>query len=284
MPPFNRVTIVGLGLIGGSLGIAVKRRHVAKTVVGFSRTAATLRRARRGGAIDVGTMNAQHAVCDADLVVIATPVDTVVAQAKRLARFMRPGSVLTDVGSTKAFIVSELERTLPRGIAFVGGHPLAGSEQRGLDAANARLFDGSICVLTPTAETDPQALKRVIRFWKPLVRRVVTMSPAQHDRLLAATSHLPHALACCLVQAVPAGPLPQAPRSFLDMTRIAKSDPGLWGAILFTNRKNLLEQMQRFDTQWRRLRRRLSRRDRAGVWALLGAAQRRRNAMEPRER
>src|SRR3989338_377922 len=153
MTLFKQVTIVGLGLMGGSLGLAIRRNRLASTVVGLSSHAATLRRAKARGAINSGTTNAKQAVQDADLVVLATPVDTIVPLALRLTTWMRPGSILTDVGSTKATIVNALERRLPRHVAFVGAHPLAGSEQRGIEAAEAWLFDGAVCVLTPTPHT-----------------------------------------------------------------------------------------------------------------------------------
>ena len=139
---FKQVTIVGLGLIGGSLGMALRRRRLAGTVVGLSRRASTLRRAKARGAIDIGMRDARRAVRDTDLVVLATPVVAIVPEAIRLARFMRSGSVLTDVGSSKAQIVRSLERVLPRDVKFVGAHPLAGSEQQGIDAARADLFEG----------------------------------------------------------------------------------------------------------------------------------------------
>ena len=280
MPRFNRVTIVGLGLIGGSLGMAIRRRHLARTVVGLSRSPSTLRRAKARGAIDRGTTDGARAVRDADLVILATPVDAIVPYGKRLARFMRPGSILTDVGSTKASIVRALDRALTPQVAFVGGHPLAGSEQRGIDAANAELFDQSLCILTPTARTDRQALRAVRRFWAPLVEEVVTMSPGQHDRLLAATSHLPHVLAFCLASAVETAPLSRAPRSFLEMTRIAKSDPDLWDDIFLSNRAALLSASARFERRWRTLRAIMARGDRAALRRFLAEAQSTRHAIE----
>lgn len=258
---FKQVTIVGLGLIGGSLGMALKRRRLAKTIVGLSRTAAGVRRARRRGAIDVGTTDPRRAVEDADLVVLASPVDCIIPQARRLSRFMRRGTILTDVGSTKRRIVGALEGRLPRGVAFVGAHPLAGSEQRGIGAARADLFEGSVCLVTATARTDRQALARVVGLWKPLVRRVLVMDPARHDRWLAAVSHLPHVVAFCLVEAADHGARSIAPRSFLETTRMAKSDPDLWDDILLSNRTTLLASMRRFEQRWNRAKRLLVRHD-----------------------
>jgi len=278
MPLFNRVTIVGLGLIGGSLGMALKRRRLATTVVGLSRTSSTLRRAKQRGAIDTGTTDAQRAVEDADLVVLATPVDAIVPYARRLARRMRPGSILTDVGSTKAEIVHALECSLPRHVAFVGAHPLAGSEARGIGVASPHLFDGALCVLTPTARTDLRALARVRQLWTSVAGRVVTLSPAEHDRALAATSHLSHLVAACLTTTAP-GALPHAVPSFLEMTRLSKSDPELWDDIFFTNRAAILGAMDRFDRTWHALRALLAGRQRRALRRVLAHAKRRRDAL-----
>ena len=280
MALFNRVTIVGLGLIGGSLGMAITRRRLAREVVGLSRTPATLRKAKQRGAIDAGTTDAARAVRDADLVILATPVDTIIPQAKRLARVMRPGSILTDVGSAKHQIVRALTGALPHGVAFVGAHPLAGSEQRGIEAARLDLFDGSVCIVARTLKTDPQALARVMRLWKALTSQVLVMEPAAHDRLAAATSHLPHLLAFCLMEATDPSALAIAPRSFLEATRVAKSDPGLWDGIFLSNRMAVLAAMDRFDRQWRTLRRQLTRGDRAALRRFLNRAQAIRNAIQ----
>jgi len=278
MTRFDRITIVGLGLIGGSLGMAIKRRRLAR-VVGFSRSAATVRRAKACGAIDVGVTDLRRAVAGADLVVLATPVDAIVPTARRLARWMRPGAVLTDVGSTKGGIVAGLDRGLPRGIAFVGAHPLTGSEQRGIDAAQPDLFTGAVCVLTPTAQTSSRTLAHVRALWRGVGAQVIEMSPREHDRTLAGTSHLPHLLAYCLAQTVDANTLPRTPQSFLDTTRIAKSDPDLWDDIFVTNRAALLPAMDVFEGEWRRLRALIARSNRSALRRALGQAKRRRDAL-----
>ena len=275
----KRVAIIGLGLIGGSLGLALTRRRLARRVIGVSRSPETLRRARRARAIHEGTTDLREAVRGADLVVLATPVETIVPLAKRAARFMRPGSVLTDVGSTKGAIVAALERGLPTGVAFVGGHPIAGSESRGFGAARHDLFDGSVCILTPTARTPRQALRRVAAFWKPLAERVVTMAPSAHDRLLAGASHLPHLLAYALAHAVDGRQLPMAPRSFLEMTRLAKSSPELWDDIFLSNRREVLAAMTRFERSWRLLRASIGRARRGALRAQLARAQAKREAL-----
>jgi prephenate dehydrogenase len=186
---------------------------------------------------------------------------------------MRPGAILTDVGSTKAQIVRALAGRLPHRIAFVGAHPIAGSEQQGINAADARLFDEAVTILTPAAHTPQVAVQRVATLWRHLGCRVIAMSPQAHDRALAATSHLPHLLAASLVNAAaPKGRSVVGP-SFLDLTRVAKSDPDLWDDIFLTNRREVLAAMARFESQWRQLRRAITRRNRAGLLRALRRAQ-----------
>ena len=279
MTQFKQVTIVGLGLIGGSLGMAIRRRRVARRVVGLSRSMATVRAARRRGAIDAGTTDATHAVWDADIVVIATPVATIVPQAMRLARLMKPGAILMDVGSTKGEIVKALDRALPRQVSFVGAHPLAGSEQQGIAAAQADLFHGSTCVLTATRRTDRTALRRVNALWRAVARQVVVLPPDAHDRALAAVSHLPHLLAFCLVDATDENALALAPRSFLEATRVAKSDPDLWDDILLSNRRALVRALDRLERHGRRVRSLLLDGKRGALKQFLRRSQRRRLAL-----
>ena len=262
---FNQVTIIGLGLIGGSLGLAIRRKRLARRVIGVSRKPSTLRRAMRIGAIDEGSTDLRRAVSGAELVILATPVDLIVSYAKRIAPWLQPGSLISDVGSTKATIVQALEHRLPRPVAFVGTHPLAGSERRGIDAASATLFDGSLCVVTKAAATNPQALARVRRLWSRIAGRAVVMSPREHDQALAAVSHLPHLVAFCLMGATNHGALMLAPRSFLDATRVAKSDPDLWDDIFLTNRIALARALRQFQRQLDRTKTLLSRADRAGL-------------------
>ncbi len=279
MPHLPRVTIVGLGLIGGSLGLALTRKRLAHEVVGLGRRASTLRLAKQRRAIDWGTTDAARAVREADVVVLATPVSTIIPLAKRLAPFMRPGSILTDVGSTKAGIVRALERGLPSGVAFVGAHPLAGSEQRGMAAAAADLFDGSTCVVTKTARTPARALNQMKRLWAALVRRVIIMDPATHDRLLAQVSHLPHVLAFCLMHAASPRARRLAPPSFLDATRIAQSDPQLWADILLSNRTEVCTALDRFGREGVVIGRLIRRRDARALQQFLHDAQRLRQTL-----
>lgn len=281
MPAAPRVAIIGLGLIGGSLGLALRRRRAAREVIGFSRRAATRQRAKARKAVDRIAPSLAAAVRDADLVVLAGPVDSIVPTGRRAARAMKPGAVLTDVGSTKAAIVRGLGGTLPRRVAFVGGHPIAGSEQQGIEAAEATLFKGAICVLTPTAGTSRAALARVKALWAAAGAQVRTMTPQAHDRLLAAGSHLPHLVAAVLMRAVGRRVLQPVPRSFLDMTRIAKSSPELWDDIFLSNRAEVLACMRAFEREWRQLRQLLARGHAAALRQQLRRAQAARLRLAP---
>ncbi len=278
MPSFRRVTIIGLGLIGGSLGLAIKRRRLASWVIGYSRRISTVHQAAARGLIDAGVRDLGDAVGDSELVIIATPVAQIVPIAQRVARLAAPGTIIIDVGSAKGEIVRRLQASLPERVSFVGAHPLAGSERRGLAAAVAQLFDGSICILTPTPRTNRAAFRRVRSFWQSLGTRVVVMSPAAHDKLVATISHLPHALAFALMHRTTPQAARLASRSFLDATRVAASDPQLWQEILLMNRRELQAALRGFERELRALRAVLVRGDARALTQWIRAAQRRRLA------
>ncbi|HEX9780080.1 MAG TPA: prephenate dehydrogenase/arogenate dehydrogenase family protein [bacterium] len=280
MPRFDRVTIIGLGLIGGSLGLALKRRKLARRVIGVTRSARSLRLALRRGAIDGGTADLREGVQGAALTVLAVPVDVIVPIGRAAAARMGPGGVLTDVGSVKAGIVRALERLPRSGPAFVGAHPVAGSERRGIEAADAELFAQTLGILTPTARTDERAVRVVGSLWRAVGQRIVLMDPAAHDSALADLSHLPHVVAAALAASVRPGLVPQVPRSLLDMTRIANSDPGLWDDILAANRGAVLASLRRFERSLRALRDAVRRGDRGAIRRRLARARLRREALE----
>ncbi len=189
------LTIVGVGLIGGSIGLAAKRRKVAERVLGGGRRQASLNQALAVGAIDEGFVDFATAVRQAEVAVFCTPVDQIAEQILASAPGCAAGTLLTDAGSTKAEIVRGVDGRLPQGIAFVGSHPLAGSEKRGAEHADADLFQDRLTIVTRTPTTDPSALERTSAFWRALGSRVRVMDPEEHDQALAVTSHLPHLLA-----------------------------------------------------------------------------------------
>jgi prephenate dehydrogenase len=258
---FDTIAIVGVGLIGGSIGLALKRRRLARRVVGVGRRASSLAAARRRGTIDRGTTDLARGVADAELTVFCTPVNLIAAQVREAAPFCSPDALLTDSGSTKARIVARLETGLPGGVCFVGSHPLAGSEKRGVEVARADLFDGRVCVVTETPRTPADALDRVTAFWRSLGARVIRMAPDAHDRALAYTSHLPHLAAAALSIALPEKYNEVVATGFRDTTRIAASDPDLWTAIFFENAEPLLDALAGFERRMREFRDALARGD-----------------------
>ncbi len=215
----------------------------------------------------------------ADLVVVCTPVDRIVADVRKAAAACRPGTVITDVGSTKGKIVRELARGLPKGVHFVGGHPLAGSERSGFEAAHAALFDDRVVVLTPTPRCDARTTERLARWWRALGAKVLEMSPGPHDKLLAASSHLPHLAAAALAAATPREALPLTAGGWLDSTRIAGGDPELWTQIFLSNRRQALTALARYEKLILSFRQALERGDAARLRRLLQEGKTIRNAV-----
>lgn len=236
----DTLCIVGVGLIGGSIGAAVRTAGLTRHVVGVGRRRDSLRQAVEIGAIDTFTLNLNEGVREADLAIFCTPVDRIAEQILQAASHMKPGAVVTDAGSTKANIVTALEGRLPAEVRFVGSHPLAGSEKRGPEFADAKLFQGRLVVITPTEQTDADAVQFVSEFWSSLGAVVHELDPTTHDRALATTSHLPHLVASALVSLVPMSFRPFCATGFRDTTRVASGDPDLWTAIFRHNREALL--------------------------------------------
>jgi prephenate dehydrogenase len=243
-PRFERVAVLGLGLLGGSVGLAAKSRGVAACVAGATRRRDVLEAALQRGAIDeAGSFD--QAVAGADLVVLATPVFAMADVVRAVAPRLREGALLTDVGSVKAKLAETLPGLLARGVHYVGAHPMAGSHQRGLEHARADLFDGAPCIVS--GASDARARDRVCGFWRALGARVLLRDPAAHDAEVAWMSHVPHVLAFAFARALgeaPAGAHEVAGSGFRDFTRIAQSDPELWGDILTSNRKAIVAPLQ----------------------------------------
>lgn len=248
-PLFKQVSIIGMGLIGGSLGLALRRHGMARRVIGFSRHEKTVRRAIARGAVHDGdTELCPEWLGQSDLVVLAVPPDRVVPIAKQVAKLTKHSFLMTDAASVKAPIVQALEKALPRRIKFVGSHPMAGSEKSGIEAARGDLFRGAACIVTRTGRTDPKALQAVRRLWQRLGSRVVVMDPKRHDRLVAEISHVPHLVAAALMLMPEQQALPLAGGGFSDATRIAVSDPVMWEQICRMNRKEILSALERLVT------------------------------------
>ncbi|MGQ9368447.1 prephenate/arogenate dehydrogenase family protein [Azospirillum sp. A39] len=252
-PLFERVAIVGIGLIGSSLARALRQYGVARAVVGADRSEAVCAKAVELGIVDVATTEVPVAVEGADLVVLCTPVGAYAAVAETMADHLMPGAVVSDVGSVKQAVVRDVAPSLPPGVAFIPAHPVAGTEHSGPEAGFAELFQGRWCIVTPPPGAAAEAAEKVADLWRRVGSRVEVMEPARHDRILAITSHLPHLIAYTIVGT--AADLEEETKSaviqfsaggFRDFTRIAASDPIMWRDVFLNNREAVLEVLQRF--------------------------------------
>jgi prephenate dehydrogenase len=256
----NRMAVIGVGLIGGSLARVLRERGEVGEVIGVGRQAPNLQRAVELGVIDRYSHDPCEGVSGADLVFLSTPVCSIASILARIAPFLAPGCVVTDGGSVKEAIVSACEPLMPEGTHFVGGHPIAGTENSGVEASFATLFQGKRCIVTPTKQTDPLALETVVRMWEIAGSEVVRMDAEKHDRIVAAISHLPHMVAYSLVNAVGGynlfdeSILSYSAGGFRDFTRIASSDPAMWRDIALMNRSAVLEMMDFFSRNFQALR------------------------------
>lgn len=272
----RRLSILGVGLLGGSIGLAVKSKVSSLVVAGYGHRRSTLDRAVAMGAIDEMYDSPAAAVRGADLVILCTPVGSFAELLKQIGPVLGAGALVTDVGSTKASVVEAAGKLLPRSVRFVGSHPMAGSEKRGIEFARADLLAGALCIVTPDQASDAGAVERVESFWRWLDMRTTRVSPAEHDRRLADVSHLPHALAAALVRMQEEESFALAGRGFADTTRIAGGDAGLWCDILLDNRENLIGSIERLGAELSHLAGHLRAGDAAAVKKWLdGAAARR---------
>lgn len=275
----NTLVIVGVGLIGGSVAAAVRERGLARTIVGVGRHLATLERAEQLGLIDEVASDPATAYPRADMVIVCTPVQSIAEQVLEAAGYVSPHCVLTDAGSTKQAIVERIEAGLPADRLFVGSHPMAGSEKRGPEHAHARLFEGRLVVVTPTPKTDPEAVQRVCEFWQAVGAKTRLMSPEEHDRAVARTSHVPHLVAAALAGSLPKELHSMTATGFRDTTRIAAGDPELWTAILLQNCEAVLDGLASVEEYLRRFRAALNDHDAAALQDLLLEAKRLRDAL-----
>jgi len=277
---FRRLTIIGVGLIGGSLARVCRKKGLADELVGVGRGRKNLELAVELGVIDRWSHEVEEGVDGADGVVLATPMGTIIPLAERMAPHIEAGCLVTDVGSTKASVVEPLERLLQPSAAFVGGHPIAGTEKSGVEASFETLFEGFPCILTPTDRTDTEALARVQSLWEACGMSVVCMGPDTHDTLMAGVSHLPHMVAYALINTVTGlssndhDAVAYSAGGFRDFTRIAASDPTMWRDICLTNREPLLAMIDRFSGSLAELREAIEGADGEAMQELFAAARR----------
>ena len=277
---FSQAVIIGVGLIGGSLGMILRRKGLASSVVGVGRRIENLKTALSLGAIDRYAVDPKEAVQDADLVILATPVDTYERHLKEWASCLRPGAIVTDVGSVKGDLVERSEQHMPSGVHFVGAHPIAGKEKTGAAAGSEDLFSGRRCILTPTKHTDAQALQQMQSLWQEAGAVVLTMDPHLHDKILGAVSHLPHVAAFALMNALVEirAQMPELDLAghsgggLRDTTRIAASSPEMWRDIFLWNRENVLTCIRAYERSLGELRQVIQMKDAAGIEKMLERA------------
>lgn len=277
--PYETVAIVGVGLIGGSIGKALLARGLARQVIGIGRRQSSLDAASDAGAVTSTTTDLSNGVATAEVVVVCTPVDSIVDHIAKVAAACPTGTLITDAGSTKVAIVSGAAAALDTGARFIGSHPLAGSERRGPTAATADLFVNRTVVVTPTPITEPTALADATRFWMSLGAHVVERTPEEHDRALAVTSHLPHLIAGGLAATLTEEYRPLAAAGFRDTTRTAAGDAELWTQILMSNRENVLAAIAAFDTEIQTAREALTHGDATRLCRLLSKGKNSRDAL-----
>ncbi len=287
MKPTDPIAILGLGLMGGSLGLALRARGHRGRIAGYARRAATRELARTMGAVDDAVADPSDAVRDAALVVVCAPVLAIPDLVGRVAPSLRPGAVVTDVGSTKQWIVRHAQAAMTdRGAAFVGSHPIAGSEQQGMESARAGLYEGAVTVVTPDGAADG-AVAAVEGLWRAAGSHVVRMDAAEHDRIIARTSHLPHMAAALVALCAGRGGFDGESVSALcgpgirDTTRVAEGSPDIWHDIALTNRDAIVAELESMGDALAEMVRRLRAEDFDGVRGLLAEAREARRHVVP---
>lgn len=258
---FEKVCIVGLGLIGGSLGLAIKRSNISNQITGYARSNSTLERAIELGLVDSVKDNLKDAVNNSDLVILATPLSTFRELVEEMRPFLKKGCIITDTGSAKLTVIEDLKDILPNGVEFVPGHPIAGTEESGPDAGFAELFDNRWCILTPTEDNSSNAVDLVKGFWESIGSKVEIMDPMHHDKVLAITSHIPHLIAFNIVgtannlaNVTEKEVVKYSAGGFRDFTRIAASDPKMWSDIFTYNSDAVLEMLDLFSNDLAKLK------------------------------
>lgn len=249
---FNRVAIIGVGLIGASLGLEIKKKKIARHITGYGRNRGNLQTAFRKGAIDRMAGNIEGAITKADLVLLCGPVTAIKSQLKMVAASLQKGALVMDVGSTKEEIL-KAAKALPKTVHFIAAHPMAGTEESGAGAAKRGLFQNKICILTPAQSTSSKALNLAKKFWIKMGSRVVIISPVRHDQTLALTSHLPQMAAYALMNVVGSLPLKKIKEfsggGLRDTTRIAASPAEMWRDIVLSNAQNLSPLLKKYAAQ-----------------------------------
>jgi len=275
MKLFSRVAIIGVGLIGGSFGLALKKKALAKEIIGIGHRQKSIDQALRVRAIDQGYLGLDS-IRGADLVVLSAPVKEIINILPKLKNLISEDCLIIDAGSTKSEIIKIAEKHRLR---FIGCHPLAGMEKKGPENARADLFKNSLCLLVPPKKYSPQDLSRVKKLWEALESRTMVLNSARHDRILAFTSHLPHAVVFSLIDCLKSDYLKFGAGGLKDTTRIGLSDPLLWRDIFLTNRKELLSAINTFEKSFQRLKSLIKNNNDGALRAYLEKARDKRNGL-----
>ena len=268
---FQKISIIGVGLLGGSIGLAARERKLAREVAGYVRREASLKDCEKAGALDYATTDLLAAVSQADLVILCTPLAQMRSLAQQFLPALKRGAIVTDVGSVKAEVVRDVSAVVRKaGAHFVGSHPMAGGEKMGVLASRADLYANAVCVVTPDKQSNAAAVRKLEKFWQSLGARTLRLDAAEHDLLVSRSSHLPHVTAAALVNLVlkPASPRTQVglcATGFRDTTRIASGSPEMWRDISCSNRKNLARALDAFAAELKRFQAALKRNDGAAV-------------------
>ena len=281
--PFRKIALVGVGLLGGSLALAIRERRLATRVQGYVRRDSSVNECDQAGLTDFATRDLLETVQGADLVILCTPIAQMKSLAEQMLPSLEPGAIVSDVGSVKASVVEDLQGMISRGGGhFVGAHPMAGAEKMGVLAARADLFRNAVCVLTPTDASHPPSVQRLEGFWRDLGTRLLKLTPELHDELVARCSHLPHVIAAGLANLVlnPAHPKEQVmlcANGFRDTTRIASGSPEMWRDIANANAGHLAGALGDFITELQRLKIAVENRDTAAMEKFFNSAKQRRD-------
>jgi prephenate dehydrogenase len=280
---WKKISIIGVGLLGGSIGLAVKRRRLAAEVAGYVRREASIAECEKFGAVDYATTDLLAAVSGADLMILCTPLAQMRSLVQQMLPALKRGAIVTDVGSVKASVVRELESLIQKsGAYFIGSHPMAGAEKTGVSAARTDLFECAMCVVTPTKKSNPTALRKVEQFWKALDGRLLRLTPELHDALVSRSSHLPHVAAAAMAGFVlnPSHPKEQpalCANGFRDTTRIASGSPEMWRDIALANRSNLARELGAFVGDLQKFQRALRKSDARAIAKFFEIAKQRRD-------
>lgn len=279
MRRLNKITIIGVGLIGGSIGLGIRRKGLACEIVGIGHHQSSINKAVRLKTIDWGTLDFKKGVEGADVVILATPILSIARLVRRIIPYLKDGCIITDVGSTKFRLTQQIEKLIPKKINFVGGHPMAGSEKRGVDRARRDLFEDSICILTKTKSTNPKSLKVIKDLWIALGAKVVTLSPKVHDRVVSEISHLPHMVIFSMLSSIDNRSLRFASSGFYDATRIASSDAKIWKDIAISNKTEILRSISKFKKNLAILENAIRKEDSATLIRIFKRAKRKRGLL-----